>query len=125
MLGKKLKFQIGIIRYFFAVGILSYAAYLYTDGHLFFMILLGPPIHMASFVISGVESLLGLHVSNLDLTALLPATMLYFCFMGFLIKQLLQEKPFHRILTLTGLFGFLAYIHFISWKDLASYLGHL
>ena len=123
MLGKKLKFQFGIIRYFFAAGILSYAAYIYTDGHVFFMILLGPPIHLASFVISGVESLLGLQIKNLDLTALLPATMIYFCLMGFLIKQLLQEKPLHRILTLTGLLGFLVYIHLLSWRDLSSYLG--
>nr|MBP9865391.1 hypothetical protein [Candidatus Omnitrophota bacterium] len=114
----------GIIRYFFAAGILSYAAYLYTNGHLFFMVLLGPPIHLASFVVSGIESALGLHIGNLDLTALLPATMIYFCFMGFLIKQLLQEKPVHRILTLTGLLGFLVYIHFLSWRDLSSYLGH-
>ena len=125
MLGKKLQLQIGIIRYFFAAGILSYAAYLYTDGHIFFMILLGPPIHLASFVIAGIQGALGLQIRNLDLTALLPATMIYFCLMGFLIKQLLQEKPLHRILTLTGLFSFLVYIHILSWKDLASYLGHL
>jgi hypothetical protein len=123
MLGTKLKFQIGIIRYFFAAGILSYAAYLYTDGHIFFMVLLGPPIHLASFVIAGIQGALGIQIGNLDLSALLPATMIYFCFMGFLIKQLLQEKPLHRILTLTGLLGFLAYIHFISWRDLAAYLG--
>ena len=123
MLGTKLKFQIGIIRYFFAAGILSYAAYLYTDGHIFFMVLLGPPIHLASFVITGIQGALGIQIGNLDLSALLPATMLYFCFMGFLIKQLLQEKPLHRILTLTGLLGFLAYIHFISWRDLSAYLG--
>lgn len=123
MLGKKLKLQIGIIRYFFAAGILSFAAYLYTDGHIFFMILLGPPIHLASFVVSSVESALGLQIGNLDLTALLPATMIYFCFMGFLIKQLMQEKPVYRFLTLTGLLGFLAYIHFIAWKNLSSYLG--
>jgi len=124
MLGKKLKLQIGIIRYFFAAGILSYAAYLYTDGNIFFMILLGPPIHLASFVITGIQNALGLSISNLDLTALLPATMIYFCFTGFLIKQLLQEKPIHRILTLTGLLSFLIYIHWISWRNLSSYLGH-
>ncbi len=124
MLGKKLRLQIGIIRYFFAAGILSYAAYLYTGGHVFFMILLGPPIHLASVVVAGIQSALGLQIGNLDLTALLPATMIYFCFMGFLIKQLLQEKPFHRILTLTGLISFLVYIHFLAWRNLASYLGH-
>lgn len=123
MLSKKLRLQIGIVRYFFVAGILSFAAYLYTDGHIFFMILLGPAIHFASFVVSAVESTLGITVGNLDLTALLPATMIYFCFTGFLIKQLLQEKPVHRFITLTGLIGFLGYIHLLAWKNLSSYLN--
>jgi len=123
MLSKKLRVQIGIVRYFFAAGILSVAGYLYTDGNVFFMMLLGPSIHLANVVVSALDSTLGIRVTNLDLMALLPAAIIYFCFNGFLIKQLLQEKPIHRFIALSCLIGFLAYIHLIAWKNLSSYLG--
>ncbi len=123
MLPKKFKIQFGIIRYFFSAAILCFAAYLYTEGHVFFLILLGPPIHLASFTVSALENLLQIQIANLDLAALLPATLIYFCFTGFLIKQLLQERPMRRYLTLTGLIGFLGYLHLLAWQNLSSYLG--
>lgn len=121
----KFKINIGIIRYFFSAGILIFAAYLYTEGHIAFLILLGPPIHLASFIAGVVEKTLGLRITNLDLAVLLPVTMVYFCFTGFLIKQLLHEKPLRRYLTLTGLIGFLIYLHVISWQSLSAYLGRV
>ncbi len=119
------KLNVGIVRYFVSVAILSFSAYVYTNGHPFFLILLGPPIQVANLILSALESTLGLHISNIDLIILMPSTLLYFSFVGFLIKQLLQEKPLQRYVSLIGLIGFLAYIHFTSWKNLSAYLGTL
>ncbi len=120
---KNFKLNIGIIRYFFSAAILSFAAYVYTDGHPVFLVLMGPPIYLANLVISALENALNLHIANIDLWVLLPCTLIYYCFTGFLIKQLLQEKPLRRYLCLAGLIGFAGYIHFLAWKDLSAYLS--
>lgn len=120
---KNFKLNIGIVRYFFSAAILSFAAYNYTEGHLFFLVLLGPPIHLANLIVTFLESKLGLHLTGIDLSVLLPCTLIYFCFVGFLIKKLLQEKPLQRYVSLAGLLGFLFYIHYLAWRDLSAYLA--
>ena len=120
---KNFKLNIGIVRYFFSAAILSFAAYIYTEGHPLFLILLGPPIHLANLIVSAIENTFEISVRNIDLTALLPSTLIYFSFIGFLIKKLLQEKLLQRYLSLTGLIGFLLYLHFLAWKNLSPYIS--
>jgi len=112
-----------VIRYFLLAGVLAFSGYLYTKGHSLLLLVLGPPVHIASFVLSWIESLIEFEPKKIDFVFLLPATIFYFGLIGFLLKKLLHEPGLIRLVGVLGLFAFLVFIHLYAWQDLVSYFS--
>lgn len=114
-----------LIRYFFLFGILAFVAYLKRWSDDASLVLMGPPLYMTY----GLKNVIGSFVplpSSQNVTyyaILLPITILYFSFIGFMMKQLWNEKGPVRFISLFALIVFLAYIHYVTWKNLSAYFA--
>lgn len=113
-----------LTRYFFILGGLAFYLHYRNSAPDFSLILMGPSIYLAYFL----KLYAGTFFKNLpstpemnDFGYLLPVTLFYFTLLGFLFKQLWNERGFIRTLTLIALTGFLGFIHFLSWQMLSGY----
>ena len=114
-----------LIRYFILLGGVVFFGYVNHWQDDVFLILIGPLLFLAQ----GFKGLL-LHSFAFPSSQtfnfyglLLPFTLIYFFFLGFLIKQLNQERGIIRFMSLFALMGFLAFIHFVTWNYLSSYFS--
>lgn len=117
-----------LIRYFFILGLLSFVGYIQQWKEELFLLILGPPIYLAAGLRKAAVSYLGdvsftrtLHLYLF----LLPVVLFYFGLLGFLLKQLWNERGFMRTFSLFALIVFLLYIHYTTWTNLLGYFNPL
>ena len=115
-----------LIRYFLALGAASFFAYLKQTEADWPFLLVGPPLYLAH----GLKKLISSQIFALPSSNainqygfLLPITMLYFGVIGFQLKQLWNERGIIRTISLVVFVGFLAYIHYVAWKNLTTYFS--
>lgn len=115
-----------LIRYFIFLAIAAFAGYVREINTDIFLIFVGPCIYLAHKVKSATAGLLGpvtLSQQTLLYAYLLPVMLIYYGLIGFMLKQLWNERGKTRLISVVGLLGFLVYIHFLAWKNLTAYLG--
>ena len=113
-----------VVRYFLLLGIVVFAGYEQQWNRSVFLFLSGPSLYLAS----GLKKLmlpLAIHFSKSVhyFGLLLPITFLYFAFVGFLLKELWNERGFIRTLSLFCFIAFLIYIHIAAWQGLMGYFS--
>lgn len=84
---------------------------------------IGPIIYLAAAVNGLLSQYIAISKDMQQYGLLLPACILYFGLIGFLIKQLLEEKGLIKILTFMTVIGFFIFIHFFAWSNLTDYLS--
>lgn len=89
------------------------------------LIFIGPVIYLMSFLYKLLNQYLSLNISGNALlyAFLLPGCIVYFGILGFLIKQIMEEKGFIKFLTVFAISGFFIFIHFLAWKNLGNLLA--
>ena len=114
-----------LIRYFFALGVISFAGYVNHLQNDIFIFLTGPCLYIAhalyAFVNAKVTDLADSEATRYYVF-LLPICLLYYTFIGFQLKQLLNERGKLKWVLLTVFVGFLIYIHFLASQKLSGYL---
>ncbi len=113
-----------LVRYFLIFGVLSFAGYILKWNNSVFLALNGPPIYLSFQIKSWVLPYLTAvqETETIDLYFfLMPVTLIYYTLVGFLLKQLWNERGLIRTLSLIALVGFLAYIHWKTWDNLTGY----
>lgn len=113
-----------LTRYFFLLGALAFFLFYRNTVPEVSTILMGPSVYLASFV----KLYAGAFFKDLpssqkmnDFGYLLPVTMIYFTLIGFLFKQLWNERGPIRTMTIFALIGFLGFIHYLAWQFLSGY----
>ena len=113
-----------LIRYFIILGIVSFAGYAMQWQDDVFLVLNSPAI----FIAYGIKNIVWGYLTaspRTDTTelyiVLLPSTVLYFGMVGFLLKQLWNERGFIRNFSLFAFISFLVFIHWRTWTDLSGY----
>jgi len=115
-----------LIRYFAAIGLLTFFAYIKSWNDDFFLIFLGPCLYLAHGLKSVLSSVLGSLPSSRTFNhygLLLPISLVYSCLIGFQMKQLWNERGKARFISLFALVLFLIYIHYLAWKNLSEYMA--
>jgi hypothetical protein len=114
-----------LIRYFFLIGVLSFVAYIKRWSDDASLIIMGPPLYLTYGLNTLISGFISLPSSQnfIYYTILMPVTIIYYSFIGFLIKQLWNEKGPIRFISLFALIGFLLYIHHTTWKNLSAYFS--
>ena len=113
-----------LIRYFILLGAVVFFGYMNHWQDLVFLILIGPALYLAQ----GFKNVLMGFIEIASSPAinfygfLLPFSLVYFSFLGFLIKQLFNERGPVRFLSLFALIGFLIFIHYFAWSHLNGFL---
>ena len=117
------------IRLFLLLGVFVYVAYLFTDGAPWFFVLIGPPIYIAHYIRHFIEMYVSLNlllnfmspVALNDYVFLGPITLIYFGFIGFLLKNLQKEHGFVRLISLGAFVLFVGYIHLRAWQSIIGF----
>ncbi len=115
-----------LTRYFFLLGGLAFYLHYRNTAPNVSLILMAPPIYLASLLKTYAGPLfksLPQTQNMTDFGYLLPVTLIYFGLIGFLFKQLWNERGPVRTLTMIILAGFLGFIHFMAWQMLSGYLS--
>ncbi len=115
-----------LIRYFVFLAIGAFAGYVREINNEIFLIFVGPCVYLAQKLKSVFSSLLGtIHLSHsMSLYVfLLPVMLIYYALIGFMLKQLWNERGKIRYISVTVFSGFLVYIHYLAWKNLMAYLA--
>lgn len=115
-----------LIRYFVFLAIGTFVGYVREINNDIFLIFVGPCVYLAQKVKGVLSSLIGaVHLSHsMSLYVfLLPVMLVYYALIGFMLKQLWNERGKIRYISVTVLSGFLIYIHYLSWKNLMAYLA--
>lgn len=114
-----------LTRYFTALGILVFWGYLQRWNDKISLIFIGPPLYLAQ----GLKKILTSSFEQIPPSAslnhfgfLMPVTLFYFGLMGFLLKQLWNERGGIRNISITAFAAFLIYIHYTAWVNLFAYL---
>lgn len=112
-----------LTRYFALLGCLAFAFHWLNINEKAALMLMGPPIYLASFAGDALRQFAKLRLEGTqdDLYILLPITLVYYTFIGFQIKKLWNERGFVRLLTLLALIGFLLFVHLVAWRRLYAY----
>jgi hypothetical protein len=112
-----------LIRYFILIGAVVFFGYLNHWQDFLFLIFIGPVLYLADNLhnlFSGIVEIPS--TFNINFYGfLLPLSVIYYSFLGFLIKQLFNERGSIRLLSIFALFGFLIFIHYFAWKNLTGY----
>lgn len=89
------------------------------------LIFIGPVIYLMSFLYKLLNQYLSISATGntLQFGFLLPGCILYFGLLGFLIKQIAEEKGLIKFLTIFAISGFFIFIHFLAWKNLGNLLA--
>lgn len=107
-------------------GTLAFVGYLKEWNDNVFIPLLAPPIYLTHFLKNAVFTYLLPHrpvtSAVIHFAFLLPITVIYFGFVGFLMKKLWNETGVIRFLSIFVLTGFLIYIHYQAGRFLLGYL---
>ncbi len=114
---------------FLIVGIAAFALFIYTQGLPLVFLLIGPAIYIADMLqnvsLPLVRSFAGTGFNftpfQLDYFVLLPATLLYFGLIGFLLSHLLRDEGWLRNLTILALFAFAGFLHYMAWQQLEQF----
>ena len=120
----KLKRINHLIRYFIPLGCSVFFGYWRGLNDSLFLFLIGPVLYLAASLRSAISGYIAEVPFNSGMNnfgLLLPLSAAYFGLLGFLFKQLGNERGFIRLLSLVVLFGFLAFIHYTAWKNLLGY----
>lgn len=111
-------------RFIALLGVAAFILYWMDINTTATLILSGPPIYLAYFA----KDLIGPSIAGADSQTVkefgfvLPATLLYYGCLGFLMRQLLNERGILKIITIIALAGFVVFIHFMTWNKLNAYL---
>ncbi len=117
------------IRLFLILGVLVYAAYLFTEGAPWFYTIIGPPLYAAYHIKAFLESYVSLtpllefmsaEAIN-DYVFLAPVTLIYFGLMGFILKNLQLERGGIKIISIMAFVLFIGFVHFVAWKAILAY----
>lgn len=113
-----------LARYFFFLSILIFVFYWLRINDSAALVFIGPCIYLGYFVESLLDSSIDInHTETLkDFAFVLPVTLVYFTALGFLLKQLLNERGFLKIVTVLTLIGFVGFIHVMAWQKLTAYV---
>ncbi len=111
-----------LIRYFFILGILAFVAFIKKWSDDIALVPMGPPLFLTDALEKLISPALGLprNQNFIYYAFLLPVTLLYFSLLGFQIKQLWNERGAIKYISLIALFGFIIYVHYMAWKNLAD-----
>jgi len=113
-----------LVRYFVVFGIISFTGYVMEWVEKLFLLLCGPSLFVAYQVKAFVTKYLP-QIPNTPTTDhyafLMPIVVIYYGVMGFLIKQLWNEKGLMRTVSLLCFVGFIGYIHLTTWKYLKAF----
>lgn len=112
-------------RYFGVLAILVFGGYYYTN-HPLLLIFLGPSFFLGTWIRIHGEPFLKWFPSEPflnDIFILFPITFIYYGLVGFQLKNLANERGKVRLLGIFALLAFLAYIHFMAFKELNLYLA--
>lgn len=115
-----------LIRYFLFLGIGAFVGYVREINTQVFLIFTGPCIYLSHKVKGLLAPVLGSANFSREMMLyvyLMPVTLLYYGVLGFMLKQLWNERGKIRFISMAGLVGFLLYIHYLSWKNLTAYLA--
>lgn len=112
-----------LIRYFFLLGVLSFVAYIKRWSDDASLIIMGPPLYLTYGIKKLLSGILPSSQNIVYYAVLMPVTIFYFSAIGFMIKQLWNEKGPIRFISLFAMIGFLLYIHHTTWKNLSAYFG--
>lgn len=114
-----------LIRYFFFLGVITFVGYIKDFQQDIFLALSAPCIYVAH----SLYTLITTKVISLPNTQsvkyfgfLMPVCLIYFCFIGFQLKQLWNERGIIRWIILIVFVGFLLYVHFIAYQKLSEYM---
>lgn len=122
----KLKRIHHLIRYFFLTGILIFFGYLQSWSEKIFLPLIGPILYLANILKSLIDASLG-RLPFMEeykyYVYVLPLTVIYFSLMGFLLKQLWNERGPARFISTTALIAFAVFIHYLAAKNLSLYFA--
>jgi hypothetical protein len=113
-----------VIRYIILLGIFAFASFMMQWGKSFTLIFIGPVLYLAFALERFLGPLAGITNRSqmmLDYFYLLPITAVYFGFIGFILKQLLQERGWVGMISLITFIGFVLYIHHEAWQRLTGY----
>jgi len=113
-----------LTRYFALLGLAVFALYYTGIAPKIILPLIGPVLYLAHTIKSAISSNIAALPDNEKVKMfgfLLPVTFVYYTLVGFQIKQLWNESGIARTLTLLTLLGFLVFIHFFAWHNLAAY----
>jgi len=111
-------------RFIALLGVAAFVLYWMDINTTAALVLTGPPIYLAYFA----KNLIGASIAGADSQSakdfgfMLPATLLYYAALGFLVRQLLNERGIIKIVTIIALVGFLVFIHFMTWQRLSGYM---
>lgn len=112
-----------LTRYFFFLGIVAFGLYWTRIHDEIAFLVTGPPIFLSFWLKRFLDDSITLPDSPgvIHFLFLMPITIAYFSLMGFLLKNIWNEKGLVRIVTLLALAGFLVYIHYQAQKYLTGY----
>ena len=110
------------VRYFLLIAIAALTAYWYKAADEICMAILGPCFYLASLLKNLILQTGIISSGSVNPWLLLvPITLFYFGFLGFLFKELWNERGPIRMISIFGLAGFLAFVHFKAWDNLMAY----
>lgn len=112
-----------LIRYFFILGILAFVAFIKKWNDDISLIPMGPSLFLTDTLERFISPAAGFprNQNFIYYAFLLPITILYFSLLGFQIKQLWNERGPIKYISLIALLGFIFYIHYSAWKNLAGF----
>ena len=113
-----------LARYSGVLGLLAFLGYRFTPYSDYFLSLVGPPIFVTYWL--RVKGTVVTHfIPNEplfnDYLFLLPLTVLYFGYIGFQLKNILNERGKFRSLLLLVFTVFLIYVHRAAFQELRLY----
>ncbi len=113
-----------LARYFGLLGLISLIGYGIPFLSHPFLIFMGPPFFLTVWLRTHVRFLSDLipnepFFNNLFL--LFPVTILYFGFMGFQLKNIINETGRMRLFILAVFVGFLIYVHYLAFREISLY----
>ena len=112
-----------LIRYFAVIGIIVFVGYAKQWNDTVFLIFIGPVIYLAQTAKAFVAGYVPVPDSqNASFYIfLMPLTIFYYGFIGFLFKQLWNERGMIKFVSLGALFVFLLYVHRFTFLRLTAY----
>ena len=112
-----------LARYFALLGAAVFALHWFGIAEKIVLIFIGPPIYLAYLLKSGAESYIEIQntPANNHFFFLLPVTVVYYTLIGFLVKQIWNERGWIQRITFMALFTFLVFIHYGAWEWLSGY----